>query len=71
MIIGAGAKVLFRDGQWLTIGRGAVVGANAVVTRSVPPGEVWAGVPAKRVGQRALASTVHPSSASHQEHTLD
>jgi sugar O-acyltransferase (sialic acid O-acetyltransferase NeuD family) len=42
--IGAGA--LLREG--LTVGAGAVVGMGAVVTRSVPPGEVWAGVPARR-----------------------
>jgi sugar O-acyltransferase (sialic acid O-acetyltransferase NeuD family) len=42
--IGAGA--LLREG--LTVGAGAVVGMGAVVTRPVPPGEVWAGVPARR-----------------------
>jgi acetyltransferase-like isoleucine patch superfamily enzyme len=41
--IGAGAKIL--DG--VTIGRGAVVGANAVVTRSVAPGARVGGVPAR------------------------
>ncbi|MBL9184880.1 MAG: acyltransferase [Verrucomicrobiaceae bacterium] len=35
------------------IGDGAVVGAGGVVTRSIPEGEIWAGVPAKRIGQRA------------------
>lgn len=34
------------------IGDGAVVGAGAVVTRSIPAGEIWAGIPAKRIGQR-------------------
>lgn len=33
-----------------TIGDGAIVGANAVVTCDVPPGEVWGGVPARRIG---------------------
>ncbi len=32
-----------------TVGRGAVVGAGSVVTHHVPPGEVWAGVPARRL----------------------
>ena len=41
--IGAGAIVL----PGVTIGEGAVVGAGAVVTRDVPPGETWAGVPAR------------------------
>jgi acetyltransferase-like isoleucine patch superfamily enzyme len=40
--IGSGA--LLRE--HVAIGRGAVIGMGAVVTRSVPAGEVWAGVPA-------------------------
>ncbi len=31
----------------VTIGAGAMVGAGSVVTKSVPPGEIWAGNPAK------------------------
>jgi sugar O-acyltransferase (sialic acid O-acetyltransferase NeuD family) len=49
--IGAGAYigsgVLLRES--LAIGAGAVVGMGAVVTRPVPAGEVWAGVPARRL----------------------
>ena len=41
--IGAGAIIL----PGVTIGAGAKIGAGAVVTRDVPPGEVWVGVPAK------------------------
>ena len=43
--IGAGAKVL--DG--VTIGKGAVVGANAVVTKSIPAGSCVVGIPAKQI----------------------
>jgi len=35
------------------IGDGAVVGAGAVVTKSVPPGEIWAGIPAAKIGTRS------------------
>jgi sugar O-acyltransferase (sialic acid O-acetyltransferase NeuD family) len=41
--IGAGA--LLREG--VTVGAGALVGMGAVVTRPVPAGQVWAGVPAR------------------------
>jgi acetyltransferase-like isoleucine patch superfamily enzyme len=40
-----GARVTVLDG--VTIGRGSVVGAGAVVTRDLPPYSVAAGVPAK------------------------
>lgn len=42
-----GAGCLVREG--LEIGAGALVGMGAVVTRDVPAGEVWAGVPARFV----------------------
>lgn len=42
-VVGANATVL----AGVRIGRGAVVGAGAVVTRDVPPGETWAGCPAR------------------------
>lgn len=34
------------------VGARAVVGAGAVVTKDVPDGQVWAGVPARRIGVR-------------------
>jgi UDP-2-acetamido-3-amino-2,3-dideoxy-glucuronate N-acetyltransferase len=45
-----GAAVTILPG--LRIGAGALIGSGAVVTKSVPPGEVWAGVPAKRLKGR-------------------
>jgi acetyltransferase-like isoleucine patch superfamily enzyme len=42
VFVGANSIVL----KGVTIGRAAIVGAGSVVTRNVPPGEVWAGNPA-------------------------
>lgn len=36
----------------ITIGKGSVVGANAVVTKDVPPYSIVAGVPARIIGKR-------------------
>ena len=46
--IGAGAKIL-KD---VHIGDGAIIGANAVVTKDVPPNAIVAGVPAKIIKYR-------------------
>jgi acetyltransferase-like isoleucine patch superfamily enzyme len=43
----AGAIVYSSPGSIVRIGRGARVGALSLVTRDVPDGELWAGVPAK------------------------
>ena len=43
--LGMGAMVL----KGVTVGEGAIIGANAVVTRDVPAGETWAGVPARKL----------------------
>ncbi len=45
-----GARAIILHG--VTIGRGSVIGAGAVVTRSIPPYSIAAGVPAKVVGVR-------------------
>ena len=60
-----GAPVTIEDYVWIghraiimpgvTIGRGAVVAAGAVVTKSVPAMSIVAGVPAKVIGQRQSA----------------
>jgi serine O-acetyltransferase len=47
VILSPGVKVLGKTGV-LRIGRGAVIGANAVVLRDVPEDEIWAGIPAHR-----------------------
>lgn len=41
----------------VTIGRGAVVAAGAVVTHDIPDFEIWGGVPAKKISVRRLS---HP-----------
>jgi acetyltransferase-like isoleucine patch superfamily enzyme len=40
----------------VNIGTGAIVGAGSVVTKSIPPNEIWAGVPAKQIGRRPRQS---------------
>ncbi|USZ67987.1 acyltransferase [Halorussus salilacus] len=45
-MVGAGAILL----PGVTVGEGASVAANSLVTRDVPPGETVAGVPAKPMG---------------------
>lgn len=57
-----GADVIIEDYVWIasrctilpgvTIGRGAVVATNAVVTKDVPPMAIVGGIPAKIIGER-------------------
>jgi len=48
--VGTGASIVNgTEENPLTIGVGAVIGAGACVTKSIPDGETWAGVPAKRI----------------------
>ena len=43
VLIGTGAQLL----QYVKIGDNSVIGAGACVIKSVPPNEIWGGVPAK------------------------
>jgi len=57
-----GADLTIGNGAWIgahvvllpgtEIGDGAIVGAGAVVNRLIPACEIWAGVPAKKIGER-------------------
>jgi serine O-acetyltransferase len=51
VILCPGAKILCKQGI-LKVGRGSVIGANAVLLESTGENEIWAGVPARRVGTR-------------------
>ena len=46
MYVGTGAKIVRRA----NIGANSVIGAGAIVLKDVPPNEVWAGVPARKIG---------------------
>jgi len=46
--LGVGVVVL----KGVKIGRGAIVAAGAVVTKSIPSYEIWAGIPARKVAER-------------------
>lgn len=58
-----GQEIIVEDDAWIganatilagvRIGKAAVIGAGAVVTRDIPSGTVWAGVPARQL--RSLA----------------
>ncbi len=45
-----GERVIIKSG--LVIGDGSVIGAGSVVTKSIPPYEIWGGVPAKFIKNR-------------------
>ena len=45
-----GSRVMIKGG--VTIGDGVVIGMGSVVTKSIPPYEIWAGNPAKLIRKR-------------------
>lgn len=57
-VIGKNAAVLTNATvlPGVTVGEGAVVAAGAVATKDIPPYEVWAGVPAKKIGVRPISA---------------
>ncbi len=46
--LGAGSTIM----PGVILENGCVVGANSVITKSIPGDEIWAGVPARKIGQR-------------------
>lgn len=50
-IICAGAKILRKEGT-LRVGKGTIIGANAVLTTSTGDNEIWAGIPARKIRNR-------------------
>lgn len=65
---GPSAEITLGNNVWLgvnvvvlkgvNIGDGAIVGAGAVVTKSIPQQEIWGGIPAKKIGQRTADSNL-------------
>jgi len=53
VILSPGSKVLCKEGI-LCVGRGTIIGANAVLLESTGEWEIWAGIPAHKVGKRPV-----------------
>ena len=52
VILSPGAKILCKQGV-LRVGKGTVVGANAVLLHSTGEREIWAGIPAEKLRDRS------------------
>lgn len=56
-------EIILGEGVWLgvnsvilmgvEIGNNAIIAAGAVVNKSIPPNEIWGGIPAKKIGERS------------------
>jgi len=53
VILSPGSKVLCKEGI-LCVGQGTIIGANAVLLESTGEWEIWAGIPAHKVGERPV-----------------
>ncbi len=61
-LVAVGKEVVIEDYVWIgaramilpgvTLSKGCIVGAGSVVTKDVPPFDIVAGVPAKKIGER-------------------
>lgn len=54
-----GCVVLGGPGRTI-VGEGTILGANSVLTESTGKWEIWAGVPAKKIGERREERSVDP-----------
>lgn len=54
-ILCSGAKILC-TGDDLIVGKNSVIGANAVLFNSTGENEIWAGIPAQKIGNRVDAN---------------
>ena len=54
VILASGAKVLCKQ-KMLVVSSGSMIGANAVLLQSTGENEIWAGIPARKIGTRNSA----------------